>query len=356
MSRRSWSPVAERWFSLTAEDQREALEVAAATTGLPAYLLEKDIWVVWALEALGSDEHLLETLTFKGGTSLSKAYGLIDRFSEDIDLTLDIRQLLPDVDMPPAPSNKKAKQRKETVNTRLPQWVTEKPLPLLQKAAADIGLDISIIVNPDKKSVLELHYKPILQAPSVGDPYVSPKVILEFDAHSTGEPHGPVEITCEAAKALAGIAFPNARPLVMDPRRTFWEKATAMHVFCCRGQWGKGDGARYARHWFDVDRMAIAGVAKTAMEDRPLARQVADHKKDFWRSKDSANQPIDYIAAISGSLQLVPTGEAFKALKADYVAMLDSGMLRDDPPQFDKLLERIAVLQEQCNALARNNA
>jgi len=92
------------------------------------------------------------------------------------------------------------------------------------------------------------------------------------------------------------------------------------------------------------------------MEDRPLARQVADHKMDFWRSKDSANQPIDYIAAISGSLQLVPTGEAFKALKADYVAMLDSGMLRDDPPQFDKLLERIAVLQGQCNDQARNNA
>jgi hypothetical protein len=356
MNRSSWSPVAERWFSLTAEDQRDALEVAAATTGLPAYLLEKDIWVVWALEALGSDQHLLETLTFKGGTSLSKAYGLIDRFSEDIDLTLDIRQLLPDVGMPPAPSNNQAKQRKEDVNSRLPQWVTDKPLPLLQKAAADAGLDIRIIGNPYKMTVLELHYKPILQAPTVGDRYVSPKVVLEFGAHSTGEPHGSVEITCEAAKALTDIAFPNARPLVMDPRRTFWEKATAMHVFCCRGQWGKGDGARYARHWFDVDRMATAGVAKKAMEDRSLARQVADHKKDFWRSKNSANQPIDYIAAINGSLQLVPAGEALEALEADYAAMLESGMLRDNPPQFDELLKRITLLQEQCNSLARNNA
>lgn len=70
--------MAERWFCLSAEDQREALEVAAATRGLPAYLLEKDIWVVWALEALGSDPHLPKTLTFKGGTSLSKAHGVID--------------------------------------------------------------------------------------------------------------------------------------------------------------------------------------------------------------------------------------------------------------------------------------
>ena len=347
--------MAERWFSLTAEDQREALEVAAATRGLPAYLLEKDIWVVWALEALGSDQHLLEALTFKGGTSLSKAHALIDRFSEDIDLTLDIRQLLPDVGMPPAPSKKKAKQRREKVNALLPKWVADKPLPLLQKAAADAGLEISIIVNP-KKSVLELHYAPILQAPTVGDPYVSPKVVLEFGAHSTGEPHGPVEITCEAAKALEGIAFPSARPLVMDARRTFWEKATAMHVFCRRGQWGKGDGTRYSRHWFDVDRMATAGVGEKAIEDRALAKQVADHKEDFWRSRDSANQPIDYRAAISGSLQLVPTGEAYIALEADYAAMLNSGMLRGDPPKFNELLGRIAVLQEQCNALTRSKA
>lgn len=101
----SMSPVAESWFSLSREDQKEALTVAATSIGWPGYMLEKDVWVVWALNVLGADEKLHQILTFKGGTSLSKAHRLIDRFSEDIDLTLDIRELVPGVGLPPASSN-----------------------------------------------------------------------------------------------------------------------------------------------------------------------------------------------------------------------------------------------------------
>jgi hypothetical protein len=82
--------MAELWFSLSRSDQAEALEVAAARTGRPAHLLEKDIWVVWALSAIYSSS-LASKLTFKGGTSLSKVYKIIDRFSEDLDLTYDTR-------------------------------------------------------------------------------------------------------------------------------------------------------------------------------------------------------------------------------------------------------------------------
>jgi len=88
--------VAESSFALYPEDQEEALAVAAAESGWTANLLEKDIWVVWALQTLGTEQQLLETLTFKGGTSLSKAYGLIDCFSVDVDLTLNIQHLWPE--------------------------------------------------------------------------------------------------------------------------------------------------------------------------------------------------------------------------------------------------------------------
>jgi predicted nucleotidyltransferase component of viral defense system len=88
--------VAELWFELSRADQAEALEVAAARSGRPAHLLEKDVWVVWTLGALYSSP-FAQALTFKGGTSLSKVYGVIQRFSEDIDLTLDIRELVPDL-------------------------------------------------------------------------------------------------------------------------------------------------------------------------------------------------------------------------------------------------------------------
>lgn len=86
----------ESWFELNLADQSEALEVAAGRSGRPAHLLEKDIWVVWSLAALYNSS-LGDTLTFKGGTSLSKGYKVIDRFSEDIDLTCDIRELVPDL-------------------------------------------------------------------------------------------------------------------------------------------------------------------------------------------------------------------------------------------------------------------
>ena len=88
--------MSESWFALSRADQAEALEVAAGRTGRPAHLLEKDIWVVWALSAIYASP-LAEKLTFKGGTSLSKVYKIIDRFSEDIDLTYDIRELVPDL-------------------------------------------------------------------------------------------------------------------------------------------------------------------------------------------------------------------------------------------------------------------
>jgi len=88
--------MADSWFSLSQGDQAEALEYAAARTGRPAHLLEKDIWVVWTLSAI-YDSDLSEKLTFKGGTSLSKVYRVIDRFSEDVDLTYDIRELASDL-------------------------------------------------------------------------------------------------------------------------------------------------------------------------------------------------------------------------------------------------------------------
>lgn len=98
--------MAEPWFALSRADQAEALEVAAAATGRPPHLLEKDIWVVWTLSAIYRSA-LAEKLTFKGGTSLSKVYKIIDRFSEDVDLTCDIREVVLDLlrDSNPIPAS-----------------------------------------------------------------------------------------------------------------------------------------------------------------------------------------------------------------------------------------------------------
>jgi hypothetical protein len=234
-------------------------------------------------------------------------------------------------------------------------------MPLLQGAVSAAGIPVKLTLKaaePGSRQppTIVLHYPPLIPAPEGTYGYVRPTVLLEFGAHSTGEPHGPVPITCEAATHLVMLDFPIARPLVMDPKRTFLEKAAAIHVSCRRGRWGSGEGDRYSRHWYDLDRLARAGIAEAAVRDRILAAEVAQHKKDFWRAMDADEQPIDYLYSLSGNLQLVPTDAARQALESDYTAMADSGMLRGEFPNFPELLARISQLEKQCNVIARSLA
>jgi hypothetical protein len=174
-----------KFLNLPDTERREALGVAASNSGRPPHLLEKDIWVVWCLNAL-FDSPLGEHLVFKGGTSLSKVYGAIRRFSEDVDLTYDIRAIAPDLvkssDSNPVPENRAQSRRwSEQVRERLPIWIEDKALPAIVQRLAAEKLKAKVTVNRDK---LYLTYAPL----ETGSGYVSPSVMLEFGARSTGEP------------------------------------------------------------------------------------------------------------------------------------------------------------------------
>ena len=119
-----------------------------------------------------------------------------------------------------------------------------------------------------------------------------------------------------------------------------------MHVFCLR-QRGRGD--RLSRHWHDVVRLDAAGVVEEALADRALALAVARHKAAFFREKDADGAWVDYEAAVSGKLRLVPTGPAFDALAADYAGMLANGLLLDDSELFEALIERCADIDARAN-------
>jgi hypothetical protein len=135
--------VADAFFALSPADRRDALEVAAARSGRAVHLLEKDVWVVWTLNALFESE-FADNLVFKGGTSLSKAYQAIGRFSEDVDLTYDICAIAPDLapDHNHAiPSTRSQEQRwTKTIRERLGVWVTETVVPFLDRRLAENGL------------------------------------------------------------------------------------------------------------------------------------------------------------------------------------------------------------------------
>jgi hypothetical protein len=333
--------MAEDFLTLSRADRLDALGVATTRSGRAVHLLEKDIWVVWAIDGLFSS-NFGKHLVFKGGTSLSKAYDVIGRFSEDIDVTYDVRELIPELaggDPPIPKSNSQAKKWRDAIDEKLPAWVRDTVLPAINKHVADIGVDVKVTAEGTN---IYIDYDPLAK----GKGYVPPRVTIEFGARSTGEPCEERPITCDAAPHLPDLEFPTAKPKAMLPKRTFWEKATAVHVFCKQGT----QGDRLSRHWHDLVRLDDADYAQAAIDDHALAKEVAEFKGKFFRAKDSKGNPIDYAAAVSGALQLVPDAEALKALEADYNKMADDGILLDDAEPFADLIKRCADLEKRANA------
>lgn len=336
--------MAESWFSLSRQDQAEVLEVAAGRTGRPAHLLEKDVWVVWLLSVIYNSA-LAEKLTFKGGTSLSKVYRVIERFSEDIDLTYDIRELVPDLlkDGNPIPVSGKQQQKiTSAVRARLPDWIETTVRPIIEAALERDGLAATLRLDGQLKDKLVLEYSAI----KTGTGYASPTIQLEFGARATGEPHHVLPVSCDMATAIPEVIFPTASPLAMDAERTFWEKATAAHVYC---QQGRLRGERYSRHWYDLAAMGKTVHVDKACANRDLAKAVAEHKSVFFVEKDGDGNKVDYFAATSGQLQLIPVGASLAALEVDYKAMLEDGLLGSDETSFAEIIERCRVIQEKAN-------
>jgi Nucleotidyl transferase AbiEii toxin, Type IV TA system len=224
------------FLQLPREDQREALLVAAERSGRPLHLLEKDVWVVWALHHLFTGPH---------------APDLIER-----------------ADSPWPTSRGQQKKWSKAIRQRLAELVSGKLAPDLTKSLAEQGLQALTRAEGEQLLI-------DCEACGEGTGYVRPSVLLEFGARSTGEPNELRPVACDAAPHLPDVNFPSATPQVMRPERTFWEKATAIHVFCAQGSFRGGD--RYARQWHDVTRLDAAGFADSAAKDRALAHAVAEH-------------------------------------------------------------------------------
>lgn len=332
-----------QYLRLPKAERREALQAAALLSGRRTQLLEKDIWVVATLGVL-FDAPFGRHLVFKGGTSLSKVWQAIRRFSEDIDVTYDIRGFAPELvaggdeeALPPTRSQERRWTR--AIRPRLGEWVRDTARPLVERELAQAGLAARVRAEAEQ---LYVAYNPLFKP--IGP--VRPEVRVDFGARSTGEPHTVQHVVCDAATVLSDLAFPEATTAVMLAERTFWEKATSMHVYCLQG---RVRGERWSRHWHDLVRLDDAGIAARALADRGLALSVARHKAMFFRENDSNGQRIDYHAAVSGNLRLVPAGTARRALAEDYATMLPTGMLLDDDELFDTLMQRCARIEERAN-------
>ena len=320
------------------DDRREVIRVVADRSGRPSFIIEKDIWVVRVLDVLFRSP-FGPHLVFKGGTSLSKAHKAIDRFSEDVDLTYDIREIIPElVTAAGGPLPKTPSQRQKwtsLVRKRLAVLLNETIAPLLIETFVPKE-GCTITVQEDK---IFIDYEPLFAHTT----YVRPRVLLEFGGRSTGEPCNDTPIKCDAETQATEILFPTATVRAMKAERTFWEKATAIHVYCLQNS---SPGERFARHWSDIACLDKVGFADSAIADRTLAQEVAAHKSVFFAEK-TGGQMISYQDAIKGKLKLIPEGACRDALAKDYN---DMELLFDSKPcSFDELMQLCRSLEERAN-------
>lgn len=194
-------------------------------------------------------------------------------------------------------------------------------VPLFEAAAKRDGIALNL--RPGANERLYLEYNPVHEPTSS---YVKPAVMLEFGARSTGEPVVEQMVKCDAAEIVSDVALPSANVRAMKVGRTFWEKATAAHVYCVQGSL-KGD--RFSRHWHDLYYIAGSSYFEESVEDLDLAKKVAVHKSMFFAERDRDHNWVDYNNAVA-NISLIPSGDALDSLESDYARMRESGMIPPD--------------------------
>ena len=326
---------------LSDNDRRELFRNTADKMGLNDAIVEKDFWVCFTLDYLFHRSPWKDAITFKGGTSLSKAFNLISRFSEDIDLILDWRVLGYGINEPwEERSNTKQDAFNKEANTRAEVFLEETFCPSIKvELSQELGSEANIYIDDKDKQTVIFAY------PNLFTNTVTLQVIrLEIGALAAWTPATTAEIKPYAAEQYPAVfGQVSTRILVAAPERIFWEKATILHHEANRPK-HLAMPPRYSRHYYDLYRMAMTPVKDIAFARLDLLKKVADFKMKFY-----PRAWAKYPEAVPGTLKLVPPEYRLDALAADYDAMRD--MLYGDIPSFSSVMDAMRTLEQQINIL-----
>ena len=336
-----------RLLTASIDDRRDLLLATAKRLPSTVQNVEKDFWVCWALDALFNGlEPGGPRLLFKGGTSLSKGYGLIERFSEDIDITV----FRADIDAPAsvaeleALSRKQRDRRLEDIRKVCQAFICGTLKTQLEGLAAGLPLkggQLRVTLDDDDADGQTL----LLQYPAVSDQdrYVRPAVKIEAGAKSALDPHAPLVVRPYVADDLPGFDLTVPNVTTIDPARTFWDKVPILHSlrrsFEDRGVL-RGGGQRVSRHYYDVDRMLRTETGQRAAADLAMAEDCGRHERMFFKR---AGQDT----AAPGRFALVPPAAMLDLLRPDYQAM--TVMVFGGVPAFDAVMNSIAALEATVN-------
>lgn len=349
-------------FARRSDDDRLAfIREAAARRDVTEPIIEKDFWVCWTLRRLMETPVLADNLTFKGGTSLSKAYGIIERFSEDIDFT--IRRDAPRIVETLSPmedgiSNKERGRRTKALKAAAQSYVRDIAMPELAKAIEQsLGTTEgwSILVDDedhDAQTILFQYPKVLNYGGGFGAGgfgvgafgegeygYIKPRIKLEFGARGDTEPSEIRSISPYLAQEYpAELPDAEVNVATLSVERTFWEKVTILHAL----HHGTKLLPEMSRHYYDTMMLAAKGIDDVAMKAPSLLASVVLNKSLMFTDNKAS-----YHTAALGSLCLVPTDELRARLADDYAAMAE--MFTTAPPSFAKLMAEIEALEAKLN-------
>ena len=330
------------FLELPSEERRLYFEQAAANRGLSAVVLEKDFWVCWLLGVLFRSE-FRESLVFKGGTSLSKVFRVIERFSEDIDLSVSPSLL----GLPEAGTSRNQADKWMTIaESACAEAVREQFQPALEAEAKrflgrpERGAWFEFAADATSGSPNLLFHYPSHQP--TGFHYLRRAVKLEFGSLTDQQPVGRHAITPWLLDALpAAIPEWQCDVVALGLDRTFWEKATILHAEHHRPV-GKPTPDRFSRHYADVAALARHPATERAITDLDTCERVVGWTRLFFGSAWAS-----YETARPGSFRLLPSDERLPSLHRDFTAMRD--MYLTEPPSFDEVLTTLSALERRLN-------
>ncbi|TKS60512.1 MAG: hypothetical protein EWM72_01246 [Nitrospira sp.] len=334
-----------RFLELEPDRRALAFEQAGTQRGVHPGIVEKDFWVTWLLKILFSHGELGPHLVFKGGTCLSKVFGVIDRFSEDLDISVAPEFVGCDTtEIKALTSRSKRDRAMRQMQDNCIDKARSTIVPLMEAAAVEL-------LGPPKSSWITFEVDPQSQSPTLlfhypthtaGLDYIRRAVKVELGSLTDQEPTRRAPVRPWVADAYPQL-FPDwtCEVTALELSRSFWEKATILHSEFHRPA-DQATPDRYARHYSDVARLLVLPDAAAFLQDRERCARVAQWKALFY-----ARAWARYDLACHGSFRLVPADARKAALQADYETM--QPMFLTQPPPFKEVLERLASAEENIN-------
>ena len=321
------------------EEKQIIFQNTAEKMNLHPAIVEKDFWVVMLLDYLFHICPWKHAFTFKGGTSLSKAYQLINRFSEDIDLILDWR-VLGYGEHEPWEQRSKSKQEQfnKEANQKAEDFLQNELLPVMKRELSEcFGFDVHIYIDEDDAQTINFQYPQLYT-----DPSILQVVRLEIGSLAAWTPATVVPIQSYVAECYGHIfQQKDTEILTVKPERTFWEKATILHHEANRPD-NSETPLRYSRHYYDLYCMMNSEVKEIAMDNLNLLDKVVEFKMKFYPRTWAR-----YEDAKPGTLKLSVPDYRMEALEKDYRQMQE--MLYGDIPDFSTIMDAIKELENEIN-------